>query len=86
MAEPYSMIELLRSFITKAGELGIEYMVTGSFAMSAYGEIRSTRDIDIVAHLDEKHIAPLVRAFPESFISATVPFAGRSRSGPCSTL
>ena len=30
------MIETLRDFVVKTNELGIEYMVTGSFAMSAY--------------------------------------------------
>lgn len=57
------MIELLRGFVSNAAELGIEYMVTGSFAMSAYGEMRSTRDIDIVVHLNESHIGPLLRAY-----------------------
>lgn len=45
------MIETLRDFVAKANVLGIEYMVTGSFAMSAYGEIRFTRDIDVVLQI-----------------------------------
>lgn len=48
------MIETMRDFIAKLNDLGIEYMVTGSYAMSAYGEIRMTRDIDIVIKLAEK--------------------------------
>ncbi len=32
-----SMIETLRDFVAKANELRIDFMVIGSFAMSAYG-------------------------------------------------
>ena len=47
------MIETLRGFVVRANRLGLEYMITGSYAMSAYGEIRMTRDIDIVIQLSE---------------------------------
>lgn len=63
MSEPFSMIETLRDFVEIADKLGIEYMVTGSFAMSEFGEIRTTRDVDIVVQLSEKHISPLIKAF-----------------------
>lgn len=72
MNEPYSMIETLRDFVERAGNLGIEYMVTGSFAMSAYGEIRSTRDIDIVIQLSDKQASSMVDIFAsEYYISET---------------
>lgn len=48
---PLSLVESLRDFVGKAETLGVDYMVTGSFAMSAYGEIRHTRDINIVIEL-----------------------------------
>lgn len=57
------MIETLRDFVAKANELGLEYMVTGSYAMSAYGEIRMTRDIDIVVQMDEEHLTRFVKLF-----------------------
>ena len=63
MSDTYSMIETLRDFVERAERLGVEYMVTGSFAMSAYGEIRSTRDIDIVIQLRENQAASLVNGF-----------------------
>lgn len=47
------MIETLRDFVEKANSPGLEYMITGSYAMSTYGEIRMTRDIDIVIQLSE---------------------------------
>ena len=48
-----SMLEVLRDFVEKVSTIGIHYMVTGSFAMSVYGEIRFTRDIDILIELAE---------------------------------
>ena len=57
------MIETMRDFIEKIDDLGIEYMVTGSYAMSAYGEIRMTRDIDVVLQVTEKDIKPLFDRF-----------------------
>lgn len=49
------MIETLRDFV-EMNELGIEYVVTGSYAMSAYGEIRMTKDIDVVIELSSVHV------------------------------
>jgi hypothetical protein len=64
------MIDTLRDFVTRAEELGIEYMVTGSFAMSAYGEIRFTRDIDIVIKISDNDIEGFCRKFePDHYIS-----------------
>lgn len=48
MNQGIAMNDTLRDFVKKVNELGIEYMITGSYAMSAYGEIRMTRDIDIL--------------------------------------
>ncbi len=62
-----SMIETLRDFVTKANALGIEYMVTGSFAMSAYGEIRMTRDIDVVLQVSEDQATPFARLFEADY-------------------
>lgn len=45
------MIETLRDFVQKMNELDVAYMVTGSYAMSVYGEIRMTRDIDVVVQI-----------------------------------
>ncbi|MBX7055200.1 MAG: hypothetical protein K1X36_09610 [Pyrinomonadaceae bacterium] len=61
------MIETLRDFVEKANKLGLEYMITGSYAMSAYGEIRMTRDIDIVIQLREEMLTKFVGAFDEGY-------------------
>lgn len=67
MSEEYSIIETLRDFVSKVNELGIEYMVTGSFAMSAYGEIRMTRDVDIVVQLERSQAGPFARRFENEY-------------------
>ena len=61
------MIDTLRDFVDKVDALGISYMVTGSFAMSAYGEIRYTRDIDIVVRLSEGNALLMVNAFASDY-------------------
>ena len=48
-------------------ELGIVHTIGGSIASSLAGEPRSTIDIDIVAALDERHVAPLVRNLEAEF-------------------
>jgi hypothetical protein len=60
---PLSMIETLRDFVEKVDRIGIDYMVTGSFAMSAYGEIRHTKDIDIVIEIPPRLIEQFTRLF-----------------------
>lgn len=61
------MIETLRDFVVKIGELNIEYMVTGSYAMSAYGEIRMTRDIDVVVQLRREDVKPFTKKFEADY-------------------
>ena len=67
MNQGVSMIETLRDFVTKVDELGIEYMVTGSYAMSAYGEIRMTRDIDVVIELAQRDLTPFLNIFQDEY-------------------
>ena len=47
--------------------LGIAYTVGGSIASSVAGEPRSTLDVDIVAALEETHVAPLIAKLQGSF-------------------
>lgn len=61
------MIETLRDFVAKANVLGIEYMVTGSFAMSAYAEIRFTRDIDIVLEIEPDQATRFAQLFEADY-------------------
>lgn len=59
----FSILETLRDFVTNADKLSIKYMVTGSFAMSAYGEIRYTRDIDIVIQIEGHDVTRFANSF-----------------------
>jgi len=67
MNKGISMIETMRDFIEKIDDLGIEYMVTGSYAMSAYGEIRMTRDIDVVVQFAGKDVKSFFDRFSDEY-------------------
>ncbi len=67
MQKGISMIETMRDFIEKIDALGIPYMVTGSYAMSAYGEIRMTRDIDVVVQLAKRHGKQFFNGFKDDY-------------------
>lgn len=64
MEEP---IEVSLAIARILEELGIEYLVGGSFASSLHGQPRSTQDIDIVADVRREHVAPLVSALRGGF-------------------
>lgn len=57
------LYELLRKIVETFERFNIPYLVTGSVASMAYGEPRLTNDIDVVAAIDESHIAGLLAAF-----------------------
>ena len=48
-------------------ELGIEYVVGGSFASSVHGEPRSTQDVDFVADLSESQVAEWLELLGDEF-------------------
>ncbi len=66
------MIETLRDFVEKMNNLGIEYVVTGSYAMSAYGEIRMTKDIDVVVKLSSKDVTSFYGLFNDGYYVSDV--------------
>lgn len=57
--------ELLRHLVRAFEELEIPYALTGSIASMAYGEPRTTLDIDVVADLAVADLPDLQRRFPE---------------------
>jgi hypothetical protein len=57
--------ELLEKVVETFERLNISYLVTGSIAAMAYGEPRMTNDIDIVAKIEEQHIAGLLESFSQ---------------------
>lgn len=57
--------ELLRHLVRAFEDLEIPYALTGSIASMAYGEPRTTLDIDVVADVSVDDIPGLQRRFPE---------------------
>lgn len=53
--------ELLKNIAEILDNLKIPYAITGGFAVSVWGKIRSTLDIDIIVELSDKNVKPLVR-------------------------
>ncbi len=60
-------IEALLVVIAALEKLNIQYVVGGSFASSAHGEVRSTNDIDILAAISVKEARALARELQEKF-------------------
>ncbi len=60
MDEQLDFVQLIAERLTS---VGIEYMLTGSMAMAAYGNPRMTRDVDIVTECSERDTDPIVRLF-----------------------
>ena len=57
--------ELLGYLVRCLEKLNIPYFITGAVASIAYGEPRLTNDIDVVAEINNGHIARLEVCFPE---------------------
>lgn len=57
------MLETLRDVAERLNDLGINYMVTGSVAMSVYATARSTMDIDIVLEIDTEDASRFEKRF-----------------------
>jgi hypothetical protein len=56
--------DLLRHAADALERMGVPYLVVGSIASIAYGEARFTRDIDIVAAFEPRHLPEILAAFP----------------------
>ena len=59
--------QALVKVIATLDELGIRYVVGGSFASSFYGEARITHDIDIVVAITLQHLPGLVEKLQDDF-------------------
>jgi hypothetical protein len=57
--------ELLKFVVSLLDELGVRYMVVGSYASGAYGEPRFTQDIDIVVDLSARQLDRLIARLPQ---------------------
>lgn len=64
-----SMIDTLKDFVQRLDDLGIQYMITGSFAMHAYATGRLTYDIDSVIEVSSRDAARFAsKFFPDYYV------------------
>jgi hypothetical protein len=59
-----SQSDLLRYLIDAFERIGVRYAIAGSVGAMAYGEPRSTRDIDLVVDLRPRDVSRLKETFP----------------------
>ncbi len=60
-------IILIKEVVARLGHAGIEYMLTGSLAMTIYTAPRMTRDVDMVVQLNVEDVGRLVALFQHDF-------------------
>jgi len=58
---------IVRKLTQVFDDLGIPYLIGGSFASSVHGLPRATRDVDFVADIRLEHVDPLVAALDAEF-------------------
>ncbi|MEO8712438.1 MAG: hypothetical protein ABI405_09965 [Parafilimonas sp.] len=61
------MFDFLKNIILFFNEAGIEYMLSGSVALSIYILPRATRDFDFVVHLQKEDVNDLVDHFSKKY-------------------
>ena len=59
--------EALQFLLGKLDELGIDYMITGSFASNMQGVPRATQDADVVIHCSRKSLEKFVASLGSDF-------------------
>jgi len=59
--------EAVGILIDRLNEVGIDYMIVGSFSSNAYGLARATKDADFVVEADETKRRALMEALPGDF-------------------
>ena len=59
---PSDTVAAIAPVVAKLESLGVSYYLSGSVASSSHGIPRSTLDVDLVADLAPRHVAPLVEA------------------------
>lgn len=60
-------VQIILLVINVLGTLDIDYLIGGSFASTAYGRIRTTQDVDIIASIEPSHVDPLIKQLDSAF-------------------
>jgi hypothetical protein len=64
---PIDPIEVTLLVIQALEQLGVPYLIGGSFASAIHGVVRATMDSDLVADLRPEHAVPLAQTLGEAF-------------------
>jgi hypothetical protein len=75
--------EVIRLLVSALDELGIDYLVGGSIASIAFGEPRSTRDVDFVLTVGLDRAARLLAALHANFYVDEVAMQRAIETGDC---
>ena len=67
--------------LKQLAELGLDYMLTGSYASNIYGRVRSTFDADIVISLPAPQVDRLIRSLGEDFYVDAISLAEIHEAG-----
>jgi hypothetical protein len=73
-------LEVLQDAVTRLERAGIDYMLTGSIALSYYAQPRMTRDIDLVVELSGREAKSVAALFAPSYYVAEAD-VGRAITG-----
>ncbi len=60
-------LDILRDLANRFSQVGIQYMLTGSFALNYYAQPRMTRDIDVVVELERNDIDIVIALFEDEY-------------------
>lgn len=60
-------LDVLRIVSERLATAGIDYMLTGSYAMAFYATPRMTRDLDLVVELQQDDVDKVTQAFSSEF-------------------
>lgn len=60
--------EAVYLLIDRMNEIGVDYMIVGSFSSNAYGLARATKDADFVIQTTEDKRLALMRSLPSDFV------------------
>ncbi|MCA1590659.1 MAG: hypothetical protein LC730_05625 [Acidobacteria bacterium] len=82
MIEQNEMLSTMRDVAERLNDLGINYMVTGSFAMGVYIPARTTFDIDVVLEINSTEAEKFEKRFMVDYYvnAASIVRAGEQRS------
>ena len=69
MTNPSELLGVIESVVAAFHRQGVAYFVTGSLASSVHGEFRATKDLDVVAMLERRHLAPLMADLSGEFVA-----------------